>query len=160
MRAIPIFKEILILCLMGFALNSTNVKAEMRVDQPLTFGSLVIKDNSQAWTLRQQSNGTITAESGIIILQPGQVGQYFYYNLPASTQVAISIIDGTGNTQFAGSATQAQFSIQPYLDIPTYTTNSFGELTLTLPAILKTSGNGLYYSDGTYYRFFKLSINY
>ena len=153
-------KLILVLILIGLFINSTLLKAEMRVDQALTFGSIVVKDNSQIWTLRQQTNGITTVDSGIIVLEPGQVGQYFYYNLPASTQVSVSIIDGTGDTQFAGSATQAQFTIQPYLDFPTYNTNIYGELTLKLPAVLKTSGNGLAYSDGIYYRYFELSINY
>lgn len=132
----------------------------MRVDQKLNFGTIAIKDNSQIWSLRLLSNGTISADNSIIILENGHIGQYFFYNLPPSSQISISILSGTGDTSFSGSSTQAQFTIEPYLDFPTYYTNAFGELNLVIPAVLKTSGDGKTYSDGIYYRFFQLNINF
>ncbi len=146
---------------LGMVLAPFSIYGDMRVDQQLTFGSIAIKDNSQVWVLKQLSNGQVLVDTnGIVILEPGKVGQYFFYNMPKSTLINISIINGAGNTQFSGPSTQTQFTIEPYLDFNTYTTNIYGEFTLTLPGSLKTSGNGLSYSDGAYYRFFQLNINY
>jgi len=143
-----------------FSLMFQSVSADMRVEQQLTFGNIAIKDNSQPWVMKLLSNGSMSVGNGIIVLEPGQIGKYFFYNLPPLTQVSVSIVDGTGDSEFAGASTQSQFTIQPYLDFPTFNTNTYGEFTLDLPAVLQTSGDGTSYSDGTYFRFFKLSINY
>lgn len=155
-----ISKKDLFFCWMASSFISFYAIADVRVDQSLSFGNIAIKDNSQSWSMRLQSNGSITVDNSIIVLEPGKVGKIFFYNLPPSTLVSVSIIDGTGETQFAGSATPNQFTVLPFLDFPTFTTNAFGEYLLTLPGVLQTSGNGSRYIDGSYYRYFELSINY
>lgn len=166
MKKIPhsLFLTRFAIFLVGFlsslAFQIQPLKAAMTVVEPLSFGSIALKDNSQVWQLHQLSSGNVIVENGIIILEAGQAGEYFFYNLPPSTTIAITVLDGTGDTDFSGGTTATQFSIQPYLDFPTYNTNQHGELTLKMPGILKTSGNGLTYHDGVYYRFFQLDINY
>lgn len=146
--------------LLALVLATAPSKADMRTDKTLNFGSIAIRDNSEVWLLQQFSDGSTAVGSGIIVLEASNAGQYFFYNMPVSTQLSISVVDGSGPLLFDGASTATQFTVEPYLDFATYTTNSFGELTLPLPGVLKTSGDGLNYSDGIYYRFFELSINY
>ncbi|GKT12384.1 MAG: hypothetical protein ISEC1_P1362 [Thiomicrorhabdus sp.] len=155
-----LFKTSLNLCLLALMLIFVPLKADMRVDSTLNFGSIAIRDNSQVWLIQQFSDGSVAVDSGFVILEPGNAGQYFFYNLPASTQISFLIVDGVGPLLFSGGSPQAEFTVEPYLDFSTYTTDSNGELTLPLPGVLKTSGDGLSYVDGVYYRFFELSINY
>lgn len=134
--------------------------ADITEEQRLTFGAIAVIDNQQPAQLRILSNGTQIADPNLIILEPGQVGRYFLYNFPASTLLNISLSGGSTASSYAGGGPVSQFSIEPYLDYATYTTNQFGELTLLVPGVLRTSGDGSTYADGDYYRYFDIIIDY
>jgi hypothetical protein len=146
--------------LFGFCTSFSIHAAEITEEQALSFGTIAVIDNHQSAQLRILSNGTQVTDPNLIVLEPGQVGRYFLYDFPASTLLNISLSGGSTASTFTGGGPVNQFSIEPYLDHATYYTNQFGELTLLVPGLLKTSGDGSTYSDGDYYRYFEIIIDY
>lgn len=134
--------------------------AEVSVQQPLSFGKIALKNNNTVAQMNITSSGLILKDDVFVIIEPGQPGKFLLFDFPPFTQLSFSISAGATESNFSGGATAAQFKIEPYLDFATQNTNAQGELLLTLPAKLITSGNGGVYADGDYYRFFQLQIDY
>lgn len=132
----------------------------MSVDQHLDFGEIVILNNNVVSQLSILSNDTVITDPNIVIIRAGKAGQYFFYNLPSSFLINVSIGAGPTISTFSGTPPPTQFNIEPYFDFPSYTSNALGELTLRVPGVLRTSGDTNPYVDGLYYRYYEITLNY
>lgn len=141
-------------------LTQASFAAEVSVQQPLSFGKIALKNNNVVARMTITSSGLILKDDVFVIIEPGQPGKFLLFDFPPFTQLSFSLSSGATDSSFSGGVTGSQFKIEPYLDFATQNTNAQGELLLTLPAKLITSGTGSVYSDGDYYRFFQLQIDY
>jgi hypothetical protein len=150
----------LLLSIVTLWLFSSLAWADITKEQSLDFGKIAVINNATSSTLSILSDGTQITDTNFVVLAPGQAGRYFLYNFPPSTALSITLSGGSTVSEFSGSPPPTQFSIEPYLDFGSYSTNALGELTLLVPGKLKTTGDSNPYIDGTYYRHFQLFINY
>lgn len=150
----------LVLLLSALLLTQACFAAQVSVQQPLSFGKIALKNNNIIAQMNITSSGLVLKDDVFVVIEPGQPGKFLLFDFPSFTQLSFSISAGETQSQFSGGATAAQFKIEPYLDFATQNTNAQGELLLTLPAKLITSGNGGVYADGDYYRYFQLQIDY
>lgn len=143
------------LCLLPFL-----SQADITVEKHLNFGKVAILDNATSSTITIFSNGTQSTHANIVAITKGYPGRYLLSNFPPSTQLSISLSSGSTLSSFAGAPPPTQFYIEPYLDFSLWQTDALGEVTLLVPGNLRTTGDGNSYQDGTYYRYYDLTINY
>jgi len=153
----PLFLSIL---LFSF-ISPSPVFAESIIEiSPLDFGTIAIKDNSAAYTLRVRYTGQIINDPEIIIIAPGSPAEYFISDLPVSTLLTISITSPSGiTTSPAVAPTNEQFTISNFDYLPSVTSDATGEYTLFVGATITTSGVGTY-QDTFYVTTMTLNISY
>lgn len=130
--------------------------------EPLWFGQIVITDNSAVRSCTIPAGGTMTCDSQITILNPGQFG-VFQLSGYGSTAVWVSVDDtSTTMTDAAGTTT---FDVKNFTFAPDI--NSIGNeevlpggaLLLKIGATLQTRA-GETYDIAPYHGTFSLQINY
>jgi hypothetical protein len=132
--------------------------------EPLFFGQLVITDNSAMRSCLIPAGGSITCDSQITVLNPGQA-QYGVFQLSGygTTAVWFSVDDST--TQLKDSAGTTAFNVKSFTFAPVY--NSIGTeqalpggtLMLKIGATLETVA-GESYDLAPYRGTYSLQINY
>ena len=137
------------------------VNAESIVEiSALDFGTIAIKDNSAAYTLRVRYTGQIINDPEIIIITPGTPAEYFITALPVSTLLTISVTSPSGvTTSPAVAPTNQQFTISNFDYLPSVTSDASGEYTLYVGATITTSGAGVY-EDTLYVTTMSINISY
>jgi len=130
--------------------------------EPLFFGQIVITDNSATRSCLIPAGGTMTCDSQITILTPGQYG-VFQLSGYGSTAVWFSVDDST--TTMTDPAGTTAFDVKTFTFAPVY--NSVGTaqalpggtLLLKIGATLQTRA-GETYDIAPYHGTFSLQINY
>ncbi|WP_024851840.1 hypothetical protein [Hydrogenovibrio kuenenii] len=129
--------------------------------QHLWFGKIVITKNDAVYTLALDPNNGVIADNAFVILQAGNPGIFALNGFPANYQITASIQPAPSQTTFqSGSATATEFDIFPSLETETFNTDANGSYELRVFGRLKTSGTGLAYLDGTYFRNYQIVFNY
>lgn len=147
-------------------LPKTAAKASIKEIQPLRFGTLVLKDNEQPYTLTVPPEGTTTYSDGLALApdsDPPQSGIYDIQVLSPETRLSIEIT-ATGfimqqNGENPQKITGNSFTITGFQTIVTNSLET-GKTLVKIGATLETSGNGLPYEDGTYTGSMDITINY
>lgn len=125
--------------------------------QPLNFGQWAITNNTGFKTVVVNTNGSFSSSPGLfnIVIPPTQ-GIYRVDSLPPFTAInsvtASMLLPMTGGNQ--------NFTLDNFQVIYDPTTNSSGEVNITLGATARTTGTGVPYDDATYSGTIQLDINY
>jgi len=130
--------------------------------EPLFFGQIVITDNSAVRSCTIPAGGTMTCNSQITILTPGQYG-VFQLSGYAGTAIWVSV-DDTGTTMTDPSGTTTfdvkNFTFAPDINnIGNEQTPTGGNLMLKIGATLQTRA-GQTYDIAPYHGTFSVQINY
>jgi hypothetical protein len=125
--------------------------------QPLDFGQWAITNNTGFKTITVNPNGSFSNSTGLVnIVRPPQQGIYRVDGLPPFTAVAsvnVTMIDPMqGGNQ--------DFTLESFQVVYDPTTNSSGEVNITLGATAKTTGTGVPYDDAVYNGTLQLDINW
>jgi len=127
---------------------------------PLDFGTIAIKDNSAAYTLRVRYTGQIINDPEIIIITSGNPAEYLVSALPASTAITINVTSPSGvTTSPAVSPSNQQFSISNFDYLPSASSDTNGEYTFYLGATITTSGSGIY-EDTLYVTTMNITVSF
>ncbi len=130
---------------------------DVNVLKELDFGEAVVRDNLSQRSIIVQTNGSFSADSAFIILQNPTEGLYQVTNLPPSTVITSILI--TVDQQMIGPG--EDFIIDNFdIDAPS-SSNSNGELDISVGARLRTTGSGQnYLYDAQFESALTLEINY
>jgi hypothetical protein len=163
-------KYLVYLCLVFLALRGPDAMACPTGDpscngvevEPLFFGQIVITDNSAMRSCIIPAGGTMTCDSQITILTPGQYG-VFQLSGYGSTAVWFSVDDTSTTMTDPGGLTT--FDVKNFTFAPAYTNIGTeqalpgGTLMLKIGATLQTRA-GQTYDIAPYHGTFSLQINY
>lgn len=151
------------LLLACYILLFSNVFAAQIIQvQPLNFGKVIILDNSYPSSIRIEPSGTVRKHDSFIIKEEPKPALFYFSQLPPHTNFSVKIDENNdGITKFSehGKAT-ALFTISPFFSVANYRTDDSGEAEVYMGGVLQTSGNGQLYHDGTYYKEFRILINF
>lgn len=129
----------------------------LTVNTPLSFGRMVMHDNSTQRDLRLLPNGSYVAGTGYYIIDtPPQLGSYTIQGQVPGRIMDISFIAvGSLNPGGAGP----YFTLVDFFTVPSVvTTNGAGEATFQVGATLRSSGFMGNYIDSTYNGNFTISV--
>ena len=149
---------IYLLLLLG--LSNTKAYAGVSFEQEVTFGKIVVLDNSATHTMTIQPNGSINASPQIAVIENGQPGRYLLYDFPINTQLTLSISELPTGSGFSAGTPDGAFSMSLFLTQYTWTTNALGEVLIEIGGSLSTSGDGKRYLNGEYFQNFQMNIDY
>ncbi|MEH6711191.1 MAG: DUF4402 domain-containing protein [Paraglaciecola polaris] len=150
--------RLLFLTILSVWFLCSTVEAEVIVDEPLSFGTFAIINNSSVSTISISTNDRASRTRDIQILYIGQAARLRLVNYPPFTRLFISPVLPQQSTVFVG--TTEQFTLSQ-VDMPdSIITDSLGEASLRVGGTLETSGNGGSYIDTTYNLTLMLTINY
>ena len=147
---------------LSLALFSSVIHAQITQVQLLTFGKIVVLDNSVQYSLRVEPDGRVRRNAAFVLIEDPKPAIFHFSQLPANTSFSIQVDEeNDGVTLFSevGQPT-ALFTIQPFFSFSSYRTNQHGEAEVPMGGILTTSGDGKLYHDGTYYRSFNIFVNF
>lgn len=137
-----------------------NAISGLEIDQELSFGEIVILDNSAPHTIEVTTQGNTSQSNQIISITPAQNGRFLLTDLPINSQIDIQIDSLPSFSTFNSGAHPAVFTIEILLSNSTYTSNELGEVLLTVGGRLTTSANGSRYIDGSYHQTYQMTIDY
>jgi len=154
------FRHIAFICMLPLTLLST-AHSEAIIEQAvLDFGTIAIKDNSAAHTLRIRYTGQIINDPEIIIIVPGTPAEYYVSGFPVSTLLSISVTSPSGVvTSPSAGPSNENFTISNFDYLPSVTSDVNGEFTLYVGATLSTSGSGIY-ENSFYVTTMNINISY
>ncbi|RVT45428.1 hypothetical protein EMM73_13265 [Rheinheimera sediminis] len=114
--------------------------ANVFVEQPLTFGQVVVLDNSTPHTLTVPAYGPVLSSSGLRMIKGGQPGIYTITGLEGPRAISLSVdLPVLSNSAF-GSTDRFELT---HLDMPDVVySNEAGEVQLRIGATVQTSGSG------------------
>ena len=161
MRKILNYKCLFFALFISLSMHQLYAAEAIVEDIPLNFGTIALIDNSAQYTLQITMVGGTVNDPQIVIISPGNAGQYSLSGFPANTLVNIGITTATGFTQLAGFTNPAseQFQVLNFSTTTPVNTDSNGEKTIQVGATLKTSGVGSY-MDAMYIIFMNVTVSY
>ncbi|MBF0472060.1 MAG: DUF4402 domain-containing protein [Gammaproteobacteria bacterium] len=125
----------------------------------LSFGKIVVLDNSEVSTVTIYADGRQPKSSGdIVILDEGTHAIYQLFDFPPLQVVSIRVTGGIMYTGVLGGS-KGNFTLSDFtlpgtvggeINPPTARTDANGDLTLLIGATFSTSGDGRTYYDGDY----------
>lgn len=130
--------------------------------KPLSFGTIVLKDNSASYQYTITFAGDVHVDPAFILITPGNPAEFFISEFTPHTLVNINVFTVDNNTQIAGEShpTSSQFTINNHhTALSTVTTNALGEASVFVGATLTSSGTG-FYVDSTYFNQLILMVDY
>lgn len=157
MNSFSCLKSFCALVLCAGLVWSSAARSAITEIQPLDFGQWAITNNTGFKTITVNPNGSFSNSPGLVnIVRPPQQGVYRVDGLPPFTAVAsvnVTMIDPMhGGNQV--------FTLESFQVVYDPTTNSSGEVNITLGATAKTTGTGVPYDDAVYNGTLQLDINW
>jgi hypothetical protein len=134
-----------------------SVLADPVTIQRLDFGRLLVKKNNSLQSITVNTDGSYSATSEIIVLDPPEVGIYEIDGLNPSSTISSVTVNVTDPLQ-CGCSSEQYFMDSFVVVAPP--TNSSGVTTITIGARAQTSGNNNAYGSGLYEGELSLSFNY
>lgn len=144
------------------SLSFSALAERITIVKNLSFGSVVLKDNSVSHSYSISFAGDVNIDPAYIVITPGSPAELFISEFTPHTLLNVSILVPDTGTQFAGASNPAssQFTIDNHhVAASTITTNALGEAEVSVGATLSSSGSG-FYIDATYFNQFTLVVNY
>lgn len=139
---------------------TTPAYADFIVDNPISFGEIVVRSNNSVSTLILGRNGTERSTNDILILRQGSPGVFTLNGIAPYTNITLSVdLPAYSSMAYANTA---QFSITAVDHQSTINMGSTGSVQFKMGATLSTSGNPAenYYSGADYLLFLNLNLNY
>ncbi len=134
-----------------------DVNAQVTVQQALSFGEFIIKDNDAQYDITVNADGSYTYDSaGFIEITPPQRGVYLFEGLDPSR--AITSVDVT--QAIALVATGGVFQMVNFQETHPASTSPLGAAQIFIGATARSSGTGVMYPDRTYIGTVDITINY
>lgn len=139
---------------------STAVAADFTIDNPLSFGKIVVRNNNSVSTTSIARTGTQLSTGQIYIINLGTPGVFTLSGLPPYTNVNLSVdLPASSAMPYPGTA---QFSMTA-VDIPTaINMGPTGSAQFKMGGTLSTSGNPAnnYYNGADYTIYLNLNLDY
>ncbi|RGP39473.1 DUF4402 domain-containing protein [Colwellia ponticola] len=145
-------------CFLTFSLHAEKVT----LIKPLSFGTIVLKDNSASHQYTITFAGNVHVDPAFILITPGHPAEFLISEFTPHTLLNLNVFTVDNNTQIAGEShpTSSQFTINNHhTAASTVTTNALGEASVFVGATLTSSGTG-FYVDTTYYNQLILMVDY
>jgi hypothetical protein len=150
--------KFLLLCKLLLLYSSISYATVTPINE-LSFGTIVVRDNSSVGQISISSNNQISFTNELRVLDFGGRGEYFISDYPAFTQVFIAATILASDTSSPAPSSQ-QFTLSSLTTEPSVTTNASGEATFFVGGVLETSGvNGFYY-DTDYSVVYQITVNF
>ena len=131
----------LLYCLL-LSLFSVNLHAGVFVQNKLSFGTVVVTDNSVVSSVSMNlSDGKTVATNKMLVLVPGQLGEFTLFGFTPYIELQITADFLTVKSNTNGEVTE-QFTLDSLTTAPTVNTDADGKATLYIGGTLSTSGNG------------------
>ncbi|WOT05605.1 DUF4402 domain-containing protein [Shewanella youngdeokensis] len=139
-------------------LSHSPAVAELYFDEPLSFGSIIITDNSTVGSITVPAYGNTVTSGGVMVLTPGNPAELVFTDyIPYSTLTVTPMLPVT--TSITSGITE-QFTLDQ-IDIPSrIRTDSAGMARVKMGGRLTTSGNGGRYINTAYKAVFHIDISY
>lgn len=115
--------------------------ADLSVEQPLSFGEIVVASNSSIQRIVIDDLGNVSFTSGIRPITRPQVGVVRLSNYPANAQVFVNIVVSQPNTNSI-AASPEQFTLATVIAPPSIITERDGTALLRFGGEMQTSGSG------------------
>lgn len=140
------------------SLLALSVHAEIYFEEPLSFGSIVVRDNRTQGSVIVPAYGHSSSSGGILVINPGKPGELVFTDYPPYIELTVTPILPVTTRIEAGES--EQFTLDR-IDIPyRIRTDSSGMARAKMGGRLTTSGNGGHYHNAAYKAFFYLDISY
>lgn len=141
-------------------LSCSYAQAQVREIQPMSFGSVVILDNSSVQSISIDELGNISYSSGIRIVQPGNPGIIEGLGYPANAQLFVTANVAQGNTNSTVYSPE-QFVLSTLHTATSVITESDGSFQLVVGGTLQTSGSGSRnFADTDYSATLTITVNF
>ncbi|WP_157822439.1 hypothetical protein [Psychromonas sp. Urea-02u-13] len=125
-----------------FCVFSKSLFAGVLAVNELSFGTVVVTDNSVVSTVSiDLLSGNTFVTNKMLVLVPGQLGEFLLYGLPPYTSVNLSANVITPQTT-SGGVPSEQFTLGNLTVEPSLTIDENGEGIFFVGGTLSTSGNG------------------
>jgi hypothetical protein len=124
---------------------------------PLTFGKLVLVDNSSVKTVTLLASGSYTADPDYIFFSDPQLGNITVDGYPPFTPLSVSVGLTTLNSLGGGSAV---FSTGTTFTNPAViATDAAGSVTFDVGATLSSDGSGVIFTDNDYEGVYTITVS-
>lgn len=148
--------RILIIISIALTVNVNGAHAATLVLQELHFGEWLIKNNIGFQTVTVNTDGSYSNTPDMIMLSPPTEGIYVIDGLNPSS--VITSVDVTMLTP-TSSGSGEDFTVDSFTTLSP-DTDAGGQTTITLGARIRSSGNGLPYTDGVHTGTLQIDINF
>ncbi|WP_299804435.1 DUF4402 domain-containing protein [uncultured Shewanella sp.] len=141
-----------------FCLATLGVKAEVFFEQPLSFGTIVIRDNSIQSSVMVPTYGHSTSSGQLLIISPGKAAEMVITDYPPYVELSITPMLPVTTTVASGDT--EQFTLSEIYIEQNIRTDGAGVASAKMGGKLTTSGNGKHYLNTSYQAVFYLDISY
>lgn len=132
---------------------------EIELIQPLSFGTIVVGNNSNVSSIEISPIGNITTSNQIWLVEKGHHAEFVISGYPAYKQINVraEIIDTDTSSSISGGE---QFKLETVKTAPFVTTDITGKAKVYLGGTLRTTGNGHMYLNTDYSAQIQIELNY
>jgi hypothetical protein len=145
-----------------FISYSDQVNADSTLLEPLSFGTIVVRNNDSVGNITIAPDGDISLTGPLSILTPGQPAQFRFSNLPSYTKLNVTANVVQATTTLSSGVSE-QFTLSDITTLPSVTTDALGTAIVLVGGTLGTSGIGVGagdYLDTTYSAYFRVTVNF
>ncbi|MCL1145569.1 DUF4402 domain-containing protein [Shewanella sp. 10N.261.52.F9] len=135
-----------------------DVSADVYFEQPLSFGTIVIRDNSIQSSVIVPTFGHSTSSGQLLIIKPGEAAEMVITDYPPYVDLSITPMLPVITTVASGDT--EQFTLSEIYIEQSIRTDSAGMAIAQMGGKLMTSGNGKHYLNTSYQAVFYLDISY
>ena len=135
-----------------------NAWSEAIFIEQLSFGTIVVGDNSVASSITMTYDGFTVPSGSIYVIAEGQPAEMEVSNLPARRELTITAAAPTSVFRVGGGSTNFVFTS---IQLPSrVVTDGIGYALFPIGGTLITSGNSQTYMDGLYRQSLQITITY
>jgi len=139
-------------------LMATPLTANLYIEEPLLFGTIIIRDNTIPGSVTVPAYGHPSSSGGVLILEPGRPAELIFSDYPPYIELTITPMLPVQTSVVSGDT--EQFTLGN-IDLPkSIITDSTGVAKVKMGGTLKTSGAGGYYLNTEYKAVFYLDVTY
>ncbi|MGS0682977.1 DUF4402 domain-containing protein [Shewanella sp. 125m-7] len=135
-----------------------DVNADVYFEQPLSFGTIVIRDNSIQSSVTVPTYGHSTSSGQLLIISPGKAAEMVITDYPPYVELSITPMLPVTTTVASGDT--EQFTLSEIYIEQNIRTDSAGVASAKMGGKLSTSGNGKHYLNTSYRAVFYIDISY
>lgn len=134
------------------------LSASFYIEEPLSFGTIIIRDNTIPGSVTVPAYGHPSSSGGVLILKPGSPAELIFNDYPPYMELTVTPMLPVETSVVTGDT--EQFTLGN-IDLPkSIITDSKGVAKVKMGGTLETSGAGGNYLNTDYKAVFYLDINY